>query len=262
MNEIFAFCLLFFAGCIGKAQRRTMTIKVNTAASALSLLLCTVLLTPAFSFQSPSLSRKRFSMAPSLKQASRRGADADLTTKPSLIVFDLDGCLWSPEMYELLWEGRGAGSPFTPIGENQMQSNSGTVVQLLGDVAHVLEELHSNPKWKDTHVGISSRTDEPTWAKELLQKFQLPESKVPLQTVFRGPIEISYDSKTSHFERISKSTGVPFEEILFFDNEFGNCKSVSRQGVSVCHCPDGVTRDAFNRAVNSFPCQWGQVVQG
>ena len=203
-------------------------------------------------------------MAPSLKQASRQGAvdEADGIPKPTLIVFDLDGCLWSPEMYELLWQGRGAGSPFTPIGKNEMQSNSGTVVQLLGDVANVLQELHSHPKWNYTQVGISSRTDEPSWAMELLQKFQLPKSKVPLQTVFKGPIEISYDSKTKHFERICKSTGVPFEEILFFDNEFGNCKSVSRQGVSVCHCPDGVTRKAFDLAVESFPCQWGQVVQG
>lgn len=240
-------------------QIGSITMTINARTSVLSLL-STFLLIPACSFQSSLFHKQRFSMAPSLKQASRQGAVNEGI--PTLIVFDLDGCLWSPEMYELLWQGREAGSPFTSLSENEMRSNSGTAVKLLGDVANVLEELHSNPKWKDTQVGISSRTDEPDWARELLQKFQLPQSQVPLQTVFKGPIEISYDSKTTHFQRISKSTGVPLEEILFFDNEFGNCKSVSKQGVSVCHCPEGVTRDAFDRAVESFPCRWGQVIQG
>ena len=31
-------------------------------------------------------------------------------TVPKLMVFDLDGCLWDPEMYELIGCG---GSPFT-----------------------------------------------------------------------------------------------------------------------------------------------------
>lgn len=180
--------------------------------------------------------------------------------KPRLIVFDLDGCLWRPEMYELQWEGWGAGSPFQLIDSSSARSNSGTVVELLGDVSHVLQELHTDPMWNNVKVGISSRTDEPSWAKELLQMFKLPESQVSLEKVFSGPIEISYDSKTRHFERISSSTGVPMESILFFDNEYGNCKSVSKQGVSVCYCPDGVTRQVWEKAIECFPCAWGEVV--
>jgi len=165
------------------------------------------------------------------------------------------------EMYELRWDGPHAGAPFQPMDGNRMKCNSGTsVVELLGDVAHVLEELHSNIEWKDTKIGISSRTDEPSWARELLQKFILPTSQVPLETVFTGPWEISYDSKIQHFERISSATGVPMESILFFDNEAGNCRSVSRQGVSVCHCPNGVTREAFDKAIECFPCTWGEVI--
>ena len=33
-----------------------------------------------------------------------------IMTVPKLMVFDLDGCLWDPEMYELIGCG---GSPFT-----------------------------------------------------------------------------------------------------------------------------------------------------
>lgn len=206
-------------------------------------------------------------------------------------------------MYELLWDGRDAGAPFerleddndnddrlstsSLVGTNKgtttrLRSKSGTVVQLIGNVAEVLEELYSDPKWKDTMVGISSRTDEPAWARELLHKFTLssyneqcssstpPEASkarqsnravpIPLKTVFTGPWEIAYDSKTAHFERISETTGVALESMLFFDNEAGNCRSVSKLGVSVCYCPDGVTRSAFDQAVASFPCSRGNVV--
>ena len=138
------------------------------------------------------------------------------------------------EMYELLWEGRGAGAPFEPIDatdSSKLKAQCGAVVEMIGDVAHVFEKLYADPKWNGIQVGISSRTDEPTWARELLQKFKLPESQVPLESVFTGPWEIAYDGKTAHFERISKTTGVPMESILFFDNEAGNCRSVSKQGV-------------------------------
>jgi hypothetical protein len=88
----------------------------------------------------------------------------------------------------------------------------------------------------------------------------LPQSKVPLETVFTGPWELSFDAKTQHFERISQSTGVALENMLFFDNEAGNCRAVSKQGVSVCYCPNGVTREAFDKAIECFPCAHGQVV--
>ena len=37
---------------------------------------------------------------------------------PRVLVFDLDGCVWNPEMYEL-W-GRG-GAPFTPRYKRVLQ---------------------------------------------------------------------------------------------------------------------------------------------
>ena len=38
-----------------------------------------------------------------------------------MVVFDLDGCLWDPEMYMLSWRG---GAPFEPDGD-AMLSQSG-----------------------------------------------------------------------------------------------------------------------------------------
>jgi hypothetical protein len=62
------------------------------------------------------------------------------SNKPRIIVFDLDGCLWRPEMYELLWDGP-VHSPFDPRDPTdltKLKSKLGTTVSLIGDVANVL----------------------------------------------------------------------------------------------------------------------------
>jgi magnesium-dependent phosphatase 1 len=191
---------------------------------------------------------------------------------PKIIIFDLDGCLWQPEMFELLYFSGGAGAPFTSQDDNNDGNNilltaKGEPVHLLGNVRDVMRELYTDPKWKTTLVGISSRTDQPDWARELLTKFQVPtedEKKAlfVLQDVFDGgPMEISHESKVEHFRRISTSLGIPFEDMLFLDNEYWNCKDVSELGVTVGHCPEGVTMEIWKAALEAFPAQQGEVVK-
>ena len=38
--------------------------------------------------------------------------------------------------------------------------------------------------------------------------------------------------KQEHLTQISKKSGVPFEQIMFLDNERGNCNAVSKLGVT------------------------------
>jgi len=94
-----------------------------------------------------------------------------LRAKPKVVVFDLDGCLWDPEMYMLSWRG---GAPFEPDGD-AMLSQSGERVVLLGAAREILRELRTTDDWSATKVAISSRTDEPAWAAELLDKFRVDE---------------------------------------------------------------------------------------
>jgi Acid Phosphatase len=100
--------------------------------------------------------------------ASRPGVQHQL---PKLIAFDLDGTIWTPDMYQL-W---GGGSPFTVDGDGTQQlfDRSGTPVKLLGISSHILETLKSNEKWSDTVVAWVSCTDEPTWAAECLNLFKV-----------------------------------------------------------------------------------------
>ena len=65
--------------------------------------------------------------------------------------------------------------------------------------------------------------------------------------------EIRKANKRTHFKNIAEQTGIALEDMLFFDNEYGNCQDVSSVGVSVCYCPDGVTRGAWDLALESYP---------
>ena len=202
------------------------------------------------------------------KLASSNADNEDNPTKPKIVVFDLDGCLWRPEMYEILYFSAGKGAPFSvdPSDPSRLLTVGNEPVCLLGDIRNVMKELHCDSVWENTIVGISSRTDEPSWARELLKKFKVEmdddKGVFTLDDVFqKGPIEIAKDAKIKHFERISRKYGVPMKDILFFDNELGNCRDVAALGVTVVYCPDGVTEEIWNLAVkDSFPRSDGTVV--
>lgn len=183
-----------------------------------------------------------------------------LDAHPKLIVFDLDGCLWKPEMYELSWYGK--GSPFSPDEKGNMISSSGDKVYLLGNVRGIFTELYTQQQSTDTDVsvGVSSRTDAPDWARELLDKFLLEDAMTPMASVLNGPIVISYDSKTKHFRRISSESGIALEDMIFFDNERGNCVDVAKLGVTVAYVPNGVTNKLYQAAIDAFPAQKGKIV--
>ena len=84
---------------------------------------------------------------------------------PRAFVFDLDGCCWDPEMYEL-W---GGGAPFKENKDGSLSDKNGTRVDLLGDVKNILYELKTDPKYSESIVAVASTCDEPRWAKECIR---------------------------------------------------------------------------------------------
>ena len=177
----------------------------------------------------------------------------DDKTLPKAVVFDLDGCLWYPDMY-MLWSG--GGPPFAVRDDRDLDSVSGTRVYLLGDVRNILYALKTDPFYSDVAVGIASCTDEPGWARECLQKFEVGPagSGVMLGDCVRPDmIEIFKDTKQTHLKNIAKTVGCDLEEILFFDNERGNCMDVAAIGTSVAFVPEGVTAKSWESALERFP---------
>jgi len=175
---------------------------------------------------------------------------------PRCFVFDLDGCVWDPEMYEL-WGGGGA--PFKPNKDGSLTDRAGTRVDLLGDVKNIMNEFKTLDKWKECKICVASSCDEPEWAKECIRKFDVGGGFMLADVFDKDNIEIYKRSKDFHLKQISKNTGVPLEEMIFFDNQTNNCHTVAGVGVTVVYTPDGVTRKAFQEGLDKFPAP-GEII--
>ena len=97
-----------------------------------------------------------------------------------------------------------------------------------------------------------SRTDEPSWAAELLDKFRVDDMALGACFDLR---EITKESKSNHFRRLKESFACDYEDMLFFDNEYGNCREISSLGVTVAFSLDGVTGDVWAEAIAAFPSE-------
>lgn len=72
------------------------------------------------------------------------------------------------------------------------------------------------------------------WAKEVMNLIEL-EPGLPMRSVFSFS-EIYTGSKVRHFTQIRKNSGVPYEDMIFFDDWDQNCKDVGSLGVVCIEC--------------------------
>ncbi|KAL1499756.1 hypothetical protein AB1Y20_012443 [Prymnesium parvum] len=170
----------------------------------------------------------------------------------ALVVFDLDACCWYPEMYQL-W---GGGAPFTAQSSrpnNQLRDRRGTTVRQLGDVAACLAELHRRMRAGEPVLACAaSRSDEPEWARECLRKFIVADGVSMMDVMTEGHCEIYKGSKCHHFAALQRKTGVPYSRMCFFDDDPQNISDVSGMGVHCFLTPDGVTKDIFDKGLQSI----------
>mmetsp|Transcript_2990 Transcript_2990/g.7775 ORF Transcript_2990/g.7775 Transcript_2990/m.7775 type:complete len:114 (-) Transcript_2990:231-572(-) len=99
-------------------------------------------------------------------------------------------------------------------------------------------------------AAISSRTDEPSWARQCMNWLVVDDGTL-LSHCF-DHVEISFSDKVRHFESLHRKTGIPYEGMCFFDNEEWNIRSVQQLGVKCIYTPDGMTREAWNEALEMF----------
>jgi magnesium-dependent phosphatase 1 len=65
-------------------------------------------------------------------------------------------------------------------------------------------------------------------------------------------IEMSFSNKREHFQRLHKKTNIPYQSMVFFDNEYSNITSVQKLGVQCIYTPNGMTKDAWEDALIMF----------
>jgi hypothetical protein len=96
---------------------------------------------------------------------------------PSLIVFDLDDCLWTPEMHEL------PGLPEIPVHGDLGNNEKGVVglkvprygdtVTLFEGARRVLLELATNPIYKASSFATASSSLEPSYSYACLDGIEI-----------------------------------------------------------------------------------------
>jgi magnesium-dependent phosphatase 1 len=117
-------------------------------------------------------------------------------------------------------------------------------------------------KAKNILIGAASRTCAPDLGREMLKLLKIPSSSGPSSRAidYFDHLQIYPGSKTTHFERIHRDSGIDYEEMLFFDDESRN-KNVEVLGVTMRLVRDGVTRNEIDEGVKSWRKRYGKMQQ-
>ncbi|KAH7104674.1 magnesium-dependent phosphatase-1 [Auriculariales sp. MPI-PUGE-AT-0066] len=169
------------------------------------------------------------------------------TRMPQLIAFDLDFTLWH------LWINCHATPPFKrKSGEplNEIWDARGSKISFYPDVPNIIATLRSTD---DMKLALCSRTHAPPAAREALDLLLVKDETGATRPSreFFDLEEIYPGSKLAHFRSLHKRTGIPYEQMLFFDDEYRNSE-VSQLGV-VFHLVDrGVNHATFDKGIEKW----------
>ena len=165
---------------------------------------------------------------------------------PQMIVFDLDYTLWP------FWVDTHVSPPLKPSkdGGLTVRDAYGGSHGFYRDVASLLVTLRE----RNILIGAASRTCAPDLARQMLTLLSVPlgegEGKTKAIGMF-DHMEIYPGSKTTHFQKLQKKSGLPFEGMLFFDDESRN-RNVETLGVVMHLVRDGVTRAEVDRGIEAW----------
>ncbi|KAL1653876.1 hypothetical protein SLS61_003661 [Didymella pomorum] len=169
---------------------------------------------------------------------------------PKIVVFDLDYTLWP------FWVDTHVTGPIKATeGGLKVKDRYGEAYGFYNDIGGILVAL----KAKNILVGAASRTHAPELGREMLKLLKIPTSSGSSTRAidYFDHLQIYPGSKTTHFERIHRDSGIDYEEMLFFDDESRN-KNVEVLGVTMKLVPRGVSRDVIDEGVRSWRKRHGK----
>ena len=150
-----------------------------------------------------------------------------------LVVFDLDFTLWDCGG---TWCDC-TRPPYRRTGGTVRDARGGEIV-LYPDVRAILEYCRE----EGIIMALASRTDEPGWARELLDLLGV-SGYFPHKEIYPG-------AKTTHLNRIRDQSGIGFESMAFFDDEMRNIRDARSLGVRGIYVEAGLNWNVFRSAFN------------
>jgi magnesium-dependent phosphatase 1 len=90
-------------------------------------------------------------------------------------------------------------------------------------------------------MALASRTGAPAWARQILDYIGL-RGRFAHEQIYPG-------SKERHFHCLRKESGLPFDRMVFLDDEMRNIDTVKALGVHTIHVPEGLNWDHFQCAL-------------
>ncbi|KAK4526774.1 hypothetical protein GAYE_SCF27MG4691 [Galdieria yellowstonensis] len=154
---------------------------------------------------------------------------------PKLAVFDLDYTIWA------FWNDCTAGPPYRKESDLTIVDRSGEVLHMYPESRMILEEFRN----ENIKVGFASRSPVPKWTRNVVETFGLLPLVDNLCEIYPG-------SKEPHFKSLHKKTGIPFDEMIFFDDEMRNLVDVSKLGVTCQYCPRGLSVDEVEKCLEAY----------
>lgn len=152
-------------------------------------------------------------------------------TKKDLFVFDLDFTLWNAGG---TWCD--CTNPPYNVKDGKLYDANGYHIRLYNDVPEILKNLNL----KGRKIAIASRTETPSYAKQLMKLLNIAP--------FIHFEEIYPSSKIQHFNNIARNSGLDYSDMVFFDDEHRNIEEISRLGVECVLVKNGVN----NRMIEPF----------
>lgn len=149
-----------------------------------------------------------------------------------LIVFDLDYTLW-PFYVDC------SDPPFKKTGKHIVDS-CGEKVSPYPQSTNILQRLSA----LGYKIGIASRTAAIKDACQLVNLFEWKQY-IDYQEIYPG-------CKVAHFTQFKKQSGIPFERMLFFDDEERNIVDINRLGSVAVLVDEGVSNNVVAEGIGYF----------
>ncbi len=154
----------------------------------------------------------------------------------SLIVFALDFTLWECGGQRLDC----AKPPFTLNPKGKIHDSEDRLLRLYPDVPKIFEQIDA----MGYRTAIACRTIRIAWARDLLELMDFRD-RFDYEEIFPA-------SKVLHFTVLKRNSGIPFQEMLYFDDDPGNIAEVKALGVKCVQVRRGITLRAFEKGMDLF----------